>query len=211
VAELTLNTVRTELIALIESVPHTTLKQIAAAVKNVLTIPSPDTRFIRTGSSGKPRTSARPLTTARSRGHFKLASQPYTQRRSKNGKPKLPKLPASLSWPTKKYSKEHKKSGIDIERFLRDEWSGLIEAGYGELRWLRIVDSSAVHAITYYERPDPATGKRRRLPKELHFLTEKEITDRKIASGLAAAIKADPRLAVAVASRVRRGLDVPAI
>jgi hypothetical protein len=138
---------------------------------------------------------------------FKLISKTCTQRRCRNGKLKLPKLPPNLSWPSKKYSKERRKRGVNIVEFLQEEWADLIEAGFGELRWLRLVDRSAARAIESYERGGK-TGPRRRLPKKLRFLTEREVTDRKLALGWDA-LRVDPRLLQTIAGRLRRGLNVP--
>lgn len=118
---------------------------------------------------------------------------------------RLPVLPKGLSWPKNTY----RESGLDIVSFLEAEWSALIAAGYGELRWLRLRDPSAVEAIKSYERKKPAT-QRRRLPKHLHFLSEREVNDRDLARlSSREELAGNPRLAAAFGYRLHRGLDAP--
>ncbi len=125
------------------------------------------------------------------------------QHRQSNGKLLLPTLPAPYRWPKRKYSEAHRKTGVTIEQFLRTTWLDLVAAGYGELRWLRMVDRSAAMAVENYERKDAVTGLRRRLPPEIRFLREREITNGKVLSGLPSAVD-DPRLYQAICTRVRR-------
>ena len=128
--------------------------------------------------------------------------------RHANGKVKrLPTVEQPLQWPTKKFSKEYRRTGISIVDFLRKEWADLVDAGYGELRWLRIVDSTAAAAVENYERKDPKTKKRKQLPTDIRFLREKEVIDAKLAMGIAVA-RQDHRLLNAAARRVRRGETV---
>lgn len=162
-----------------------------------------------TAQAARPAQSARILS---ARQQFGFTGQDFAQRRYKNGKLKLPKLPPGLRWPRKKFSKERKRTGITIEQFLRNEWLPLIEAGYGELRWLRAVDITAAHGIEDFERVDRKTGERTRLPVELHFLTEREVTNRRLVAAITDGgwIKSDPRLAYTIARRVHRGeLSLP--
>lgn len=127
-----------------------------------------------------------------------------TQRRCKNGKLKLPKLPPDLHWPKKRFSAER---SLGIVAFLEREWAGLIARGFGELRWVRLVDSTAATAVDSYERPHRITGERRRLPAHLRLLREAEITDLKLAEGMDA-IKNDARLLETIVRRLKRGAHV---
>lgn len=141
---------------------------------------------------------ARSTTNRQSKGMNGHALQP--QQRFKNGKLQLPVLPDHLSWPTKKYSEFRSEHGRgQIVEFLRDReigWPQLIEAGFNELRWLRMMDSSAARGIECFER------KGRKLPSNLRFLTEQEVTELN---------NRDLRLAVSLVSRIRRGNEVPSI
>ena len=132
-----------------------------------------------------------------------------TKDRHSNGKVKrLPALEKPLRWPTKKFSKEFHRRGISIVAFLRDEWAALVAAGYGELRWLRMVDPSAAAAVENFERRDPRTKKHKQLPPDIRFLREREVIDLKLAMGLSAAARNDPRLLDAASRRLRRGVSV---
>src|SRR5262249_37670065 len=155
-ADHALSAERQRLIALIANAPRNKLKKLVSAVEAAL----PDLSGGRasTNSSSPQRSNLRGMAARR---HFDSISQPFGQRGGKNGKLKLPKLPAGLSWTTKKYSIEHRRYGVTIEEFLRDEWLPLISAGYGELRWLRLVDPSAVNALNYLKRTGAAAKKRR--------------------------------------------------
>jgi len=189
VAGVTLVGSRSKILARVSRAPTGMLQEISDAVERVL----------------------RRNASANNAGRQLKSNDATCEHRCRNGKASLPALPPGLSWPKKKYSREHRAHGVTIEAFLRKEWQDLINAGFGELRWLRTIDLSAVNAIAYYERPDPKTGKRKRLPASLRFLTEKEITDRRLSGGLRAAMKSDPRLAGVVASRLRRGVVVPSL
>jgi hypothetical protein len=139
---------------------------------------------------------------------FRLTKQACSKTRCANGKLKhLPKLEAPLRWPTKQFSREYHRHGTSIVQFLRDEWSELVEAGYGELRWLRMVDPTAATAVENYERIDPKTKKRKQLPADVCFLRERQVTDVKLAMGLGA-VKHDPRLLETILGRLRRGKPV---
>ena len=208
VVDVALSTDVQRLIALIARLPSTELKNFASAVQATLRARAADVSADAPSRGSAPEISQTPNKILATRG-FKASAAELRESRCANGKLKLPALPEGLHWPRKKYARENKKHGVTIEQFLRREWRPLIDAGYGELRWLRAVDPSAVSGITNYERRDPKTGKRNRLPPDLRFLTEKEVTDRKISANLAAAVKSDPHLAMAMAIRIRRGLKIP--
>lgn len=201
-----MNIERQKIIALVERAPNTKLKTLATAVEAALSRRPVTHRKTEKTENGSSTLAGNSVTATCSQ--FKSSNRTSTFRRCKNGKPKLPRLPEGLRWPSKKYSNVHKT--CTIEQFLRKEWLALIEAGYGELRWLRLRDPSAARAVAYFERFDASIGRRRQLPRELRFLTEKEVTDQKLANGLAA-IATDPRLAVTLATRLRRGHQVPRI
>jgi hypothetical protein len=173
-----LNVERHKRLTLIANIPEQKLDQVSKAIKQALSeVPS----------------------------HAVLCfsvSEMLKYSRFNNGKLKLPRLPPGLTWPKKRYSQERRKHRITIESFLRSEWLPLIKAGYGELRWLRMVDVSAVRAITYFQRLDK-NGTRKRLPSELRFLTEGEVTDRTLASAPVAALTTDPRAMAAIMARAR--------
>jgi hypothetical protein len=138
---------------------------------------------------------------------FQVLARTCAQQRKRNGKLDLPILPDGLQWPRKKYCEEHRNRGVDILTFLEKEWRSLIDNGYGEMRWLRLVDRSAARAITNFQRPLAKSNKRRRLPEHLRFLVEREVTDRKLSFGLAA-FEIDPKLPETIAGRLRRGTQV---
>jgi len=204
---------RKRLLALIAKVPNSELSKIFPVVEAALSgrsnAKTSNRNTSRLAAAAGPEvvtSPAHPL-----RAQFRSTDKVCNEPRFKNGKPKLPLLPEGLTWPKKRYAKERKKTGCTIEQFLRSEWSALIQAGFGELRWLRIVDRSAASAIDYLGRRVDEHGQRRRLPEDIRFLTEREITDEKLAGDLSTAMQKDPRLAVAVASRLRRGTQIPAI
>ena len=208
-ADVALDLERRKLLALIAGAPHSELGKIRSAVEAILsnqsTAKTHDKDLLGIATLGSVAKDLR----GPAHQQFRSIASICDGRRSKNGKPKLPFLPAELRWPLKKYSKQHKKSGCTIEQFLQCEWSHLVAAGYGELRWLRMIDPSAARAVAYFESRLDSNGERRRLPDDIRFLTEKEVTDRKLARGLVDAIKGEPRLALTVASRLRRGAAVP--
>jgi hypothetical protein len=119
-----------------------------------------------------------------------------------------PELPVGLTWPTDEDLANARQNGGDIVTFLRDRWLPLIEAGYGELRWMRRVNPAAVKAIAVYERVN-AIGERRRIPSDLRMRREKEATDLRIAAARLSGLNTDPGLAGVVAARLRRGQLVP--
>lgn len=125
-----------------------------------------------------------------------------------NQRQNLPPLPKGLTWPTETFSAAVKK-GENIVSFLERVWLPLIQAGFGELRWLRAVDPSAAQGVNNFERVDPATGERRRLPTHVRLLTKKESNDRKLLRGLEAFLE-EPQLARTVVARLRRGVPLPA-
>jgi hypothetical protein len=196
-----LNTARQQLIALIASVPNAKLSEVRSAIESILQRRTTKSRSVHRSSNGSHGSdhSTRQLVGRQ----FSSAGRVSAERRWKNGKLKLPKLPRGLRWPRKKFSKERKKTGITIEQYLRNEWLPIIRAGFGELRWLRFRDESAARGIEDFERTDPGTGERKRLPDDLHFLREKEVTDRKLALGIES-IVSEPRLASTLVGRVRR-------
>jgi hypothetical protein len=200
---------RQKLFDLISQLPERKLRQIIKLIEAILAGQAATVRPRRNGAAqGILPSKADARAKKGARRQFRTAGRNVSQRRSKNGKPQLPKLPRGLRWPRKKYITQHRKHGTTIVQFLQDEWRHLIDAGYDELRWLRAKDLSATHGITAFERPHPTTRARERLPPELHFLTEKEVTDRKIAGGLADAMRADPRIASTLAGRIRRGIEI---
>jgi hypothetical protein len=139
---------------------------------------------------------------------FRLATAQCSRVRHGNGKVKqLPRLVPPDRWPNKKFNKEFRRHGISIVDFLRAEWSTLVAAGYGELRWLRMVDPSAAAAVENYERVDPKTKKRKQLPPDVRFMRERDVVNLKLAMGLDAALP-DPRLLDAAARRLRRGFPL---
>jgi hypothetical protein len=127
------------------------------------------------------------------------------QPRRKNGKLKLPTLPKGLRWPEKQYGAEHRATGIQIVAFLEREWQRLVDRGYGELRWLRLVDPSAAKAVSNYRRWRAES--RQELPPHIYFLVEREVTDRKLAFGLRA-VEIDAKLPQALVGRHRRGIPL---
>jgi hypothetical protein len=139
---------------------------------------------------------------------FRFAEADCSKARHGNGKVKHPpRLAAPYRWPKKKFSTEFRRRGISIVDFLREEWSELISAGYGELRWLRMVDPSAATAVENYERVDPKSKKRKQLPLDVRFLREREVVNLKLSMGFDAT-KPDPRLLDAAARRLRRGMSL---
>jgi tetratricopeptide (TPR) repeat protein len=132
------------------------------------------------------------------------------ERRPAAGRPRraptamAPAPPADLQWPTESYAQAHKARGENIVGFLSRVWLKLIKAGVVDLRTLRAKDPSAAKAIDNFTRKtDPVTGKRHRLPPQLHIPTKKELNDK-----LAASVH-DPgdrpaRLDWALRSRARR-------
>jgi hypothetical protein len=208
-ADVELSTERQRIANLIASVPDAKLRAIEAAVRVALSRDdAAATRRVHTeGAPSAHSANEAFLNSARDQlGGMKRASD---QRRHQNGKPKLPKLPPGLKWPTKKYFVENRKNGVNIQQFLEAHWLPLIRAGFGERRWLRLVDSSAARGIENFERVDLQTGIRRRLPDHLHFLTEREVTDRRLPPGLSAVIEAQPRLVEAFVHRARRNHKEP--
>lgn len=192
---------RQRLVALIADMPDEVLKEALPSIVSTLRKVADQScakATRRAGGHGSHGNQFRPTANACT----KVAS---SESRHTNGKvKKLPKLEKPLHWPKKKFSKEYHRRGISIIDFLREEWAGLVEAGYGELRWLRIVDASAAAAVENYERKDPKTQKRKQLPMDIRFLREKEVIDAKLAMGIAVA-RQDHRLLDAAARRVRRG------
>jgi hypothetical protein len=138
-------------------------------------------------------------------GNFDAAGKQCVERRLRNGKLELPKLPSGLKWPRKKYAVAHRRDGVSICEFLRAEWKPLIEAGFGELRWLRRKDATAARAIDKFERVNAKTNERQRLPADIHFLRESEATNLRAAHGVDGR---DARLLGALAGRARRGRPV---
>jgi hypothetical protein len=139
---------------------------------------------------------------------FRFVEADCSKARHGNGKVKHPpRLAPPYRWPKKKFSNEFRRRGITIVDFLREEWSELITAGYGELRWLRMVDPSAAAAVENYERVDLKTKKRKHLPLDVRFLRERDVVNLKLSMGLDAA-KPDPRLLDAAARRLRRGMSL---
>ena len=191
-ADLNLNRVRDRIIALIAKTSDQRLRKSFPVVQAVLTGKSSGASFY-----AKPSARIRSKRIVNKNGELRAA----------NGKLMLPQLPSGLRWPKKTFSSEYHKRGVTIVQFLEQEWSGLIKAGYGQLRWLRMVDSTAARAVDTYERVDPQTKQRRLLPEHLRFLREREVTDVKLARGLDE-IANDPRLLEAIAGRVRRGMHV---
>jgi hypothetical protein len=121
----------------------------------------------------------------------------------------LPDLPPGLRWPEAKFNE----SGVDIVTFLEKHWLPLIEAGIDGLRWIRHKDQSAIEGIKNFERVNPKTGKRERLPQHLQLLRRRQLTDRELNRELAEngreAIKGNEHLAVALAYRLKNGHKVP--
>jgi hypothetical protein len=185
---------RRRLIALLASAPDETVQGIFPLVEVAVACPA---RFP-SGVTNEESPAAQ---------HFRQVARNCSERRCRNGKLGLPVLPLGLHWPRKKYKVESKRD-VTICEFLRSEWKSLIDAGYGELRWLRIKDPEAARAIDKYERVNKKTGQRRQLPAELHFLREREVTDLMAAQGITGA---DARLLGTLAGRARRGKPVPRI
>lgn len=194
VTDAVLDSERQRLIALLASATDETVQGIFPLIAAAVARPAQSESVVRNGGALAPQ-------------HFRKAGNGCTERRCSNGKLKLPALPPDLHWPRKKYKFESKR-GISICEFLRSEWKHLIEAGYGELRWLRIKDPEAARAIDKYERVNKKTGQRRQLPAEIHFLREREVTNLMAAKGVAVA---DARLLGTLAGRARRGKPVPVI
>jgi hypothetical protein len=193
-AEADVDLKRQRLIALLTRAPQHTVRKILPIVEAELTRGQP-----------KPPCAKHvviPMVYGRA---FGSVGKQCTERRLVNGKLELPKLPPGLKWPRKKYEVAHRREGISICDFLRAEWKPLIEAGYGELRWLRRRDISAARAIDKYERANSKTKQRRRLPEDLHFLRESEATNLRAANGVDGR---DARLLSALAGRARRGKPV---
>jgi tetratricopeptide (TPR) repeat protein len=112
--------------------------------------------------------------------------------------------PAGLQWPTESYAQAHKALGENIVAFLSRVWLPLIKAGVVDLRTLRAKDPSAAKAVDNFTRTtDPVTGKRRRLPPQLHVPTKKELNDR-IAAGIDDPGDRPARLDWALRARARR-------
>jgi hypothetical protein len=198
-AEPDLITERQRLVALIARMPDEALAEVFSAVEATL---QQAARCAKSAGRVPRRDVKQPL------AEFRLTKEACSKTRCANGKLKhLPKLEAPLRWPTKQFSKEYHRHGTSIEQFLSDEWSELVEAGYGELRWLRMVDPSAATAVENYERIDPKTKKRKQLPSDVRFLRERQVTDVKLAMGLGA-VKHDPRLLETILGRLRRGKPV---
>jgi hypothetical protein len=192
-AETNLKRERERLIALITKTSDQRLKKLFPAVQAVLTKKRAANAVLHAKSSSRIRS--------------KRLSVDRGETRSSNGKLMLPALPANLRWPRKRFSTEYHKHGVTIVQFLEQEWTSLIKAGFGQLRWLRLVDPSAARAVDTYERIDPRTKQRRMLPEHLRFLRERQVTDEKLARGLDE-IKKDPRLLETIAGRIRRGIQV---
>ena len=112
--------------------------------------------------------------------------------------------PAGLQWPTESYAQAHKALGENIVAFLSRVWLPLIKAGVVDLRTLRAKDPSAAKAVDNFTRTtDPVTGKRRRLPPQLHVPTKKELNDR-MAAGIDDPGDRPARLDWALRARARR-------
>lgn len=78
----------------------------------------------------------------------------------------LPELPPDLKWPTRTFSQAAKEGKSFIE-FMEEEWSALIARGFGERRFINIVDPSAADGLSNFTARNPLTGSRKELPEHL--------------------------------------------
>jgi tetratricopeptide (TPR) repeat protein len=115
----------------------------------------------------------------------------------------LPTLPRGLKWPTETYSEAQELYGENVVEFLERVWLPLIEAGVAERRLVSMIDYSVIDGIKNYCRTNPRTGERRKLPDHLRFHRVSDMTDRVLA-GYPEAVRSDPRVARALAAKIRR-------
>jgi hypothetical protein len=183
------------------------------------------------------RTSARPRDQKPVQGSacrsFEKAAAPKTRRRiataatevatpagpaGKATKAPRPELPPGLSWPKGDYGDSPEGQGQgNVVDYLRRVWLPILEVGrrdkrcYVDRRIIADYYPGIISAIGNFRRPDKVTGVRKEIPENLRFPTEKQVNDSLLTPDVLGSIKADPRLAQVVASRIRQGTKIPGL